>query len=129
MPSFTVHLRPAGAVVQAKITPHGKERELVIRGVLDISLVQLLDLKPVGTTLAYSLTTGPKPVIVNVYHLSVEICPPEADKPSYRCEILTVSTDLFRLHVDSNQAMFGQGVLENCLLTYNGVLGTFTFAY
>ena len=51
-------------------------------------------------------------MLVKAYHLNVEICPPEADQTSYPCEILAVSTVLFRLHVDGIQAMFGRDVAQ-----------------
>jgi hypothetical protein len=114
-------------------------REVSIRGIVDTgatftcidnSVVQLLGLEPVEKQLIHGIATGAKPVAGDIYLIDVRIYEPGTNELGYCVRNIRASAGIyFGCELDGHQAMFGRDVLENCLFTYNGVLGTFSLVY
>ena len=143
MPAFTLPLTPEGAIVQATITPahdhKGEAQEVSIKGVLDtgadityldLSVVHLLGLEPIGRGWFSTLDSGPTPIWADLYKINIRISAPGTVEPSYNlCNMLAFGVDLPRVRADGHHAMFGRNVLEYCQFVFNGVLRTFTVTY
>jgi len=146
VPTFTMPISPTGPVVQAVVTrpctpnDESEAREVRIRAIIDTgaamtfldpSVLQALELEPVGSVPINTPSTGLRPHFANQYFVDIKIAgpgDPGTIERSYCARNVAVAeSELFL--VWGIQALIGRNALQNCLFSYNGVLGVFTLAY
>ena len=74
-------------------------------------------------------STGPTPVPVALYDVSLTIPPGQAHEIPHIVPNLLVSASDLVSQQQGYQVLIGRDVLSQCLLVYNGTLGSYTLAF
>ena len=147
MPHFTLELGPGGPELKAVVgvsqpraealTQAGKPipkavaiRALVDTGAsgtcIDPSVLKSLGLTATGSTLVHSPTTRGAAQPADQYDVSILIFGKATEPPLVVPSLAIMESELL---VQGIQGLIGRDILCNCLLTYNGAVGTFTLAF
>jgi predicted aspartyl protease len=112
------------------IPPLQNVRALVDTGAsgtcIDPLVFQALGLQPTGSIPVLTPSTGSTPVDADTYDVAISI--PNGNLPALVIHNMPVTaSELFV--AQGFHALLGRDILQQCVLTYNGSIGLFTFAY
>jgi hypothetical protein len=95
---------------------------------VDPSVLQALSLTPTGSTVVNTPTTGQQPHTVDTYDVSFYV--PGATTTHLPFVLNTLEVMCAELLAPQGfHALIGRDILADCVLIYNGPVGTFTLAY
>ncbi len=95
---------------------------------IDPSVLQALGLTPTGSTVVNTPTTGQQPQTVDTYDVSLYV----PGSTSTHLPFVLNTLEVMHAELLAQQgfhALIGRDVLAECVLIYNGAVGTFTLAY
>lgn len=91
---------------------------------IDPSIPKALGLAPTGIVTMLTPSTGGQPHTANQYDVSLVL-----RHPNLSLTLWTVAMAESQLLMQGIQALIGRDVLTNCLLVYDGQVGSFTLAF
>lgn len=93
---------------------------------IDPMIFQALELQPTGSIPVLTPSTGNMPVDADTYDAGISIPNgPQAALVIHNMPV--VASELFA--AQGFHVLLGRDILQQCVLTYNGAIGLFTFAY
>jgi predicted aspartyl protease len=93
---------------------------------IDPMVFEALELQPTGSAPMLTPSTGPTPIDADVYDVSVVI-PNAPQLPLMIANMPVSASELFQ--AQGFHALLGRDILQRCVVTYNGSVEIFTFAY
>lgn len=148
MPHFTLQISPGGPILTAVVTVSQPKaaalqaaqqplpqpvsiRALVDTGAsctcIDPSVLQSLQLTPTGSASMHTPTTGAIPAAADQYDVGLAIFAATNQVPLFLATVPVIAAQL--LQAQGIHALIGRDILQQCVLHYNGAIGTFTLAF
>lgn len=93
---------------------------------VDPEMLDGLDLQPTGAVMVHTPSTQGQPISMAIFDISLLIPAGEHDAPLY-IPALPVSSSGFK--AQGIDGLLGRDILSQCLLTYNGRIGSFVLAF
>jgi hypothetical protein len=93
---------------------------------VDPTVLLALGLSPTGTVPMLTPSTGPTPVDTEQFDVSLRIVSREPGDALVRPTIAVACSELL---FQGFHVLLGRDILQSCLLTYDGLNGSFSFAY
>jgi hypothetical protein len=147
---FTLQLDPGGPILQALVTVSNPRRDALVQAgqpvPLPVPIRALVDtgasctcvdpavlrdglrLTPTGSVPINTPTTGATPHNADQYDIALIIPPATAEEPPLIFQTIPVVSSSL-LHSQGFHALIGRDILKQCILIYNGSVGTFSLAY
>lgn len=94
---------------------------------VDPHVLSRLGLSPTGTALMQTPSTGDTPIETAQYDVGFKIITAVPEDALRLGTVPVVASDLFKAQGFS--VLLGRDILSRCLFQYDGMKGTFTFAY
>lgn len=148
MPIITLNLDPSGGpIVYAFVGLSAPHREVLTAtgrslptsnlgrflidtgasgSAVDPGMLDGLDLRPTGAITVHTPSTEGRPISMAMFDVSILIPAGEHDAPLY-IPAIPVSASGFK--AQGIDGLLGRDVLAQCLLSYNGRIGSFTLAF
>lgn len=147
MPHFTVSFTQGGPIIDLIVTASGARIQALelaglplptpqaVRGLIDTgashtcmdpSVFEALGLQPTGSILMHTPSTGDIPQAADTYDVGMVI--PNNLQAALVLHHVQVSASLLA-HVQGFHAVIGRDILAQCILVYNGSVGSLSFSY